>query len=343
MPAKTTLHHRVVPLIAALAVVFPAVGRAEIIKFEDMRRGTTVTEVECGSRPNTVWVSAYGRNVCMRYYFSDAGGGGPEATIFINGDKPGVVPNKIVKPEVEKDTDTDAMDRAARKISRLMGQPGIYLARMGLDGSSGHHAQRHTNLELQITNEAIEAIKRHHGFARLNIYGQSGGASLIGGLVAMRNDLNCAVPGSGRLVASQSSITRNNSVADPALAIINPYDGVAEIARNSTAKIWLVTDPDDSVVMRKYQDPFVWGLRDAGRQVDQFYVSAADPQHHGVVKYAAAAVRECIRGSTREQVAEVLANVAQKIAEARSQNQPQSTTESAARPPGPVTEPTAAQ
>ena len=189
--------------------------------------------------------------------------------------------------------------------------------------SSGHHAQRRTILELQVTNGAIKSIKRRHGFARLNMYGQSGGASLIGSLLAMRDDLNCAVPGSGRLVALPSSIEKNKSIADAALAIINPYSGIGEIARKSTAKIMLVTDPDDAVVMRRYQDPFVWALRDGGRHVDQFYVSAIDPEHHGVVKYAAAAMRECIRGSNSDQVATELANVARKIAEARSQSQPQ--------------------
>ena len=218
MPTKATMYRRLSPLLMALMLVLPSVGRAEIIKFEDMRRGTTVTEVECSNRPNTVWVSAYGRGICMRYYFSDAGGGGPEGTIFLNGDKPGAMPSQIAKPQDEKDTDTDALDRHARNISRLMGQPAVYLARMGLDGSSGHHAQRRTMLELQVTNAAIEFIKRRHGFARLNMYGQSGGASLIGSLLAMRDDLNCVVPGSGRLVALPSSIEKNKSIARSALS-----------------------------------------------------------------------------------------------------------------------------
>jgi hypothetical protein len=212
------------------------------------------------------------------------------------------------------------MERHVRAISRTMGQPAIYMARMGLDGSSGHHrAQRLTKLELHITNAAIDAIKRRHGFTDLNIYGQSGGASLIGGLLAMRTDFNCAVPGSGGLVAWPSEITSNKSTADLALHKINPYDGIPKIVQRSRAKIMVVTDPRDQTVKRNYQDPFVHALRHAGRQVEQFYVNSSDPKHHDVTNYAQAVTRECVRGSTHDQIVRVLADREQKIRLAKQQ------------------------
>jgi len=299
--------------LVATTCLWPSIGRAEIIKFKDMRRGTTATASECAAHPYAVWVTAYGRGICMRYYFSDAGGSGKQATIFLNGDKPGTMPGQMVKPEEVKDTDTDVMERRVREISRTMDQPAIYMARMGLDGSSGHHAQRRTKLELHVTNAAIDAIKRRHGFTDLNMYGQSGGASLVGALLSMRTDINCAVPGSGRLVANANAIKRNNSTTDPALHIMNPYDGIPVIVQRSRAKIMVVTDPRDEAVTRDHQDPFVHSLLRAGRQVEQYYVNASDPKHHGVAKYALAVTRECVRGSTHDQIARVLADVEQKI------------------------------
>ena len=299
--------------LVATTWLWPSIGRAEIIKFKDMRRGTTATASECDVHPYAVWVTAYGRGICMRYYFSDAGGSGKQATIFLNGDKPGTMPGQRVKPEEVNDTDTDVMERRVREISRTMGQPAIYMARMGLDGSSGHHAQRRTKLELHVTNAAIDAIKGRHGFTDLNMYGQSGGASLVGALLSMRTDINCAVPGSGRLVANATAIKRNNSTADPALHVMNPYDGIPVIVRRSQAKIMVVTDPRDEAVTRDHQDPFVQALQRAGRQVEQYYVNASDPKHHGVAKYALAVTRECARGSTHDQIARVLADVEQKI------------------------------
>jgi hypothetical protein len=215
MATKPEQHRLLLGAVAAAICFWPAVARAEIIKSEDMRRGTTVTAAQCAVHSNAVWVSAYGRNICMRYFLSHAGGTGrQQATIFLNGDK-SRCDNHFC--QILKDTNTDAMERRVREISREMGQPAIYMARMGVDGSSGHHAQRRTKLELHITNAAIDAIKRRHGFIDLNMYGQSGGADLIGGLLAMRTDINCAVPGSGGLVAWPSDLKWNKSRADPAL------------------------------------------------------------------------------------------------------------------------------
>src|SRR5262245_61145973 len=152
-------------ILGALASAFclpPAAARAEIIKFEDMRRGSTVTSAQCAALPYAVYVHAYGRRVCMRYYFSDAGGAGRQATFFLNGDKGTVIGGKI-DPNGGKDLDTATLDRAAHSFSKTLGQPVVYMARMGLDGSSGYHTQRRTKLELMITNAAIEVIKARHG------------------------------------------------------------------------------------------------------------------------------------------------------------------------------------
>lgn len=298
--------------LTGVAALLPSLAHAEIIKFEDMRRGTTVTAAHCAAVPNTVWVTAYGRGICMRYYYSEAGGTGQQATIFLNGDKAGTMPGQKIDPEEAKDADTQALERRARAISQDMGQPALVLARMGLDGSSGHHAQRRTNLELKITNAAIDAIKQRHGFTSLNMYGQSGGASLVGAMLSMRNDINCGVPGSGRLLANTDALKRNRSIADPALRTMNPSDGIPTIIRSSRAKIMVVTDPQDERVTREHQDSFVQALRRAGRQVEQFYVTAGDDKHHGVTKFALAVTRECVRGTSREQIARLLEDLPAK-------------------------------
>src|SRR5271154_4199203 len=72
-------------------------------------------------------------------------------------------------------------------------------ARMGRDGSSGWHRQRHTLLEVEATNIALEAIKQRYGFAGYNVYGHSGGGLLVGGLLALRSDIGCGVPADGIL------------------------------------------------------------------------------------------------------------------------------------------------
>jgi hypothetical protein len=84
----------------------------------------------------------------------------------------------------------------ARDISRTTGTTAIFLARMGIDGSSGSHRERRTMLELRVMNAALDALKRRHGYEGFHLVGQSGGSTLIGGILALRDDIGCAVPGS---------------------------------------------------------------------------------------------------------------------------------------------------
>jgi hypothetical protein len=242
------------------------------------------------------------------------------------------MPSQQAKPQEIKDTDTSTLERKARSISQDIGQPAIYIARMGLDGSSGHHAHRRTKLELHVTNAAIDAIKRRHAFTSFNMVGQSGGSTLIGSLLALRNDINCAVPGAGRLQAKAESIRRNRLKSDPAMLIINPSDGISNIVRASTAKIMVVTDPEDQRVTREHQDPFVQALRNAGRQIEQFYVSADDPLHHGVSRFAFVVARECVRGTAPGQIARLLADPVPKAGPIEPAPQP---TDRARTPPAP--------
>src|SRR5205085_2788166 len=64
----------------------------------------------------------------------------------------------------DKDVDTDTLVRTAERISKLAGTTAIYLARPGLDGSSGFHGIRHSVLELEVVNAALDAIKQRHGY-----------------------------------------------------------------------------------------------------------------------------------------------------------------------------------
>src|SRR5437016_942446 len=43
---------------------------AEIIRAQDMLRGIVTTRAQCAATPNTVWVTAYGQDFCVRYYIS---------------------------------------------------------------------------------------------------------------------------------------------------------------------------------------------------------------------------------------------------------------------------------
>ena len=77
----------------------------------------------------------------------------------------------------DKDVDTDDLARMAEQLSRQYKVPAIYLARVGIDGSSGDHRIRHTVLELNVTSAALDAIKQRHRFEGFHFIGQSGGCA----------------------------------------------------------------------------------------------------------------------------------------------------------------------
>jgi hypothetical protein len=242
----------------------------------------------------------------MRYYLSTVGGDGRWPTVHLSGDKLGIANLRTgtFKPNPDiKDVNTDDLQRRADMFSRKTGGPAIYLARIGIDGSSGSHLVRHSILELQVTNAALNAIKQRHGYEGFHLTGQSGGASLVGALLGLREDIGCAVPGSGRLAHITKKTRRS---VDPAVANFDPSESVALIAR-SGARILVLTDPRDQKVLLQDQTTFVELLRRGGGQAEQFFVEATDEHHHNTIPYAATAIASCIRGEDTQMVAQKLA------------------------------------
>ena len=125
-----------------------------MIPVADMMRGITMTQAQCAALPQAVWVNVMGRDFCMRYYLSTAGGEGTRPV----GLPPGRPARKAqsqdrrvhARAADDKDLDTDEFVRArGSSVQADQGPPAIYLARVGLDGSSGDHRIRHTVLELE--------------------------------------------------------------------------------------------------------------------------------------------------------------------------------------------------
>ena len=255
-----------------------------------------ITQAECAAIEQAVWVTAMGRHFCMRYYLSTAGGEGRRPVIFLQGDAPGT--------DLES---TDSLFKYADTMSREQKTTAIYLARMGRDGSSGSHGDRHTVLELQVTNAAIEAIRRRYKYEGFHVYGHSGGGNLVAGLLGLRKDLACAVPADGQL----AEMGRRKS-SDPALQTFVATDIASTIAQNRSARILVVTDPQDRTVPLHQQLPFVDALRKAGGQVEHFFVYSggdASADHHFTTPHAALVMRDCIGGASYVQIAADLADL----------------------------------
>ena len=305
-----------------LALSIASAARAEIIPLADMLRGIPMTATECAANPYTVWVTAYRQSICIRYYLSNTGGTGTKPVVFLSGDKLGRFDRRtqtFAPRPTDKDVDTDVLQKRADLFSRVAGTTAIYVARIGVDGSSGHHGARRTMLELQIVNQALEAIKTRHRFEGFHLFGQSGGAALVVSLPALRSDVRCAVAGAGPLSA-------HTMIQPPDLArrYVDPSELAGAIAANRSARILVVTDPADQIARVEWQNTFVRKLRQAGREVDQFFVQAPDNHRHDVSAYSLLAVSECLRGTPTPEISRKLAAYAEtmlaRAAQARAAN-----------------------
>jgi pimeloyl-ACP methyl ester carboxylesterase len=306
-PVRVTL----AATIAAGALVAAPGAGADIIKSEDMLRGITMTRAQCDATPQTLWVSAFGQDFCVRYYLSMAGGEGQRPVVFLNGDRFWPVNPKIwqwapsmakkahdVFDETNRDADTAALMRTADAFSRMSKTTAIYLARMGVDGSSGHHIFRKTLLELHLMNAALDALKQRYGFEGFHLAGQSGGSMLVAGLAGIRRDVACAVSGSGRLAVSYSFKAK-----EPGRNYFEPIDYIAAMAKNPSLRFVMVADKTDEIVAVNQQSGFVAKMRRAGLHIPQFFVAATDDYHHGVVSYTELVAAGCVLGKSDTEIA----------------------------------------
>ena len=304
-----------VPLAVALGLsLLSAPACAEIITTSDMARGFSATPAQCATIPQAVWTAVAGRGFCIRYYLSTAGGQGTRPAVFLEGDRRSGKfdrqTGEFVADPVARDVDTENLARFADRLSRRTRTAAIYLARIGVDGSSGHNSARRSVLEAMVLNQALDVIKRKHAFEGFHLAGQSGGAANIGGLLALRTDIGCAVPGSGPLALVRRGPPRPG--ADPLLAKFNSLDAIPAIIRNRPGRILVVTDPLDRTVPLETQAKFVRELIRAGGAAEQFFVQGVGEKHHGVTPFSLYVLASCIDGRSRDEIARGLVDLAER-------------------------------
>jgi hypothetical protein len=282
---------------------------ADIIKKEDMVRGIKTTRAQCEAIPQTLWLNADRQDFCVRYYLSTVGGEGPRPVVFLQGDYFGKLAANNTWTDLGDTTDVNTEDlmRTADGFSKLAKTTAIYLARIGVDGTSGNHIYRKTQLELHLMNAALDAIKQRHGFQGFHLAGQSGGSKLVGGLIGMRRDIACAVSGSGPL-----SAPAKGSLPDPLRKYFDVAEEIPQIAPNRSLRLFVITDRADSRVPVDQQTPFVDKMRQSGHAIPQYFVEATDDHHHGVFEYTRLVASGCILGRSDKEIGTALGIVARR-------------------------------
>jgi hypothetical protein len=327
-----------IALVAPLTIA--ADGNAEIIKVEDMARGISITREQCATILQAVWVNALGRDFCARYYMSTAGGEGRRPVVFLQGDKLGRLDGKAgtwVDTSESKDVDTDDLQRFADNFSRMTRTTAIYLARIGVDGTSGSHTARKTVLERELMNAALDAIKQRYHFEGFHLAGQSGGSTILVGLLALRTDVACAVTGAGGIL---TGIKPSATEQDPGRLYFDPSAGIPEILRkHREARLFFVTDPEDKRAPAPGQDKFVQRLRQAGGQAEQLIVIATDEYRHGVLEYTRLVMGGCVLGKSNVDIARAVSTIVKRNTEFTERKKQESKAKAAAPAERPASEP----
>jgi hypothetical protein len=308
---KTAARRALSAIVLAIAALAATGARADIIKKEDMLRGIVTTRAQCAATPQTLWVSAFKQEFCVRYYLSTAGGEGARPVVFLEGDKLGKVSSKRtwLDPSDTYDVNTDDLMKTADVFSRMSKTTAIYLARIGVDGTSGNHMNRKSVLELHLMNATLDAIKQRHGFEGFHLAGQSGGAMLVAGLLGLRRDIVCAVPGSGLLTWSVAGKS-----TDPGRTFFDPIEFIPSIVQNRSLRLFVVTDPADELSGLKRQTGFVEKIRRAGLHVPQYFVEATDDHHHGVLAFTQLVAAGCILGRSDADIATAVKTIVKRNA-----------------------------
>ena len=98
-------------------------------------------------------------------------------------------------------------------------------------------------------------------------------------------------------------IVQAKQVGTPALKRFDPVKMIPAILQNSSAaRIIVLTDPKDKVVPRRNQSEFVERFREAGGQIERFYVKSTSKTHHGLTAYSAFVMGQCVHDASHQDI-----------------------------------------
>jgi dienelactone hydrolase len=226
-----------------------------------LTHGVVVSESQCKRLPHAAWVRVDGTDYCVRYWISTAGGLKDEVVVFVHGDLgDNKAPDNLNRYSALMTA--GRMQRDVQRWSRVYGGPYIAIGRLGAYGSSGEHRrQRRTLLEIRVVSAALDELKARHGFRRVHLAGQSGGAHTVAGLAQMRADIGCAVMASGVISVKTRARDLGRKIDAGIKGAYDPVDYVKAMQHQEGRRMIVMSDPDDQITSYRSQREFVERVR----------------------------------------------------------------------------------
>ena len=266
--------------------------------------GKRMAEPQCAVLAGAVWVTVDGRGECIRYYHSNAGGGGREAVVLLSTDVVSTNGRREVAPLPWYLKDTpDSVQRVSVNWSKHLKMPYVVLARPGTYGSSGHHGERRSEREIALVSAALDAIKARHGYTRLHFAGFDTGGHTAAALLPRRTDVGCVVLASSLLsvrsrlleLGRNDDFTGNKNPVDPVVL-------VDRVEKRPELRIVVITDPDDVMISARSQTEYVKRASAAGLPVQQIFAAASDVSAHDFRRMVRDVTADCARGMSNDKI-----------------------------------------
>jgi len=292
---------------------------------DDLVNGTSMTQSQCDALATAVWVTADNSSECLRYYMS-APQGRDDAVVLLHGDfvnaDNGGTP-RVTAADYARTGPQDELNDAAA-LAQNFGRTAIVLARPGTFGSSGNELKiRHTVHEARLVDAALSLIAARHGIRRFHLVGQSGGAILIGALLASRSDIGCASLGAGRLAVTAEDAARDLAEEAPQ-TLLDDQAYMAGVRGAADLRTFVISDPADIRSSIAGQNLFVARARARGIPVTHLLTVANFDRgaHHDVMGQALRVLYECLDGASDERIAAVVQQFGRENARKWAQQAP---------------------
>lgn len=296
----------VVALLLAGAAQAQSRPESKLFDPEAVVAGIAIDKRQCAplERAETaVWVNGY----CLRYYAAGlAQRANPIATLWLNGDILG--PKGDNADKRQKGIGPATMTAQMDALSQHFGVPAIFLGRPGTYGSAGkHYTMRGRKIEADLVAAALDALKSRYGIREWALGGHSGGGTLVGEMLARRDDLRCAVISSGAVAYRAYLEARGLIKPGASLTRFDPAASLDRIPKNPARRVFVIGDPRETNVPFATQKLYYDGLIARGHAAKLIPLArATDARHHDLVDFAETALGMCAGGASDDAIAQAL-------------------------------------
>jgi hypothetical protein len=260
-----------------------------------------------------LWVEVEGRGDCIAIYPAGSIEGARSAVLFFEGD----IPPSFRRDPLRLKGHLKALLAALDRLSKVHDVPFVLVARPGTFGSTGNHADRRKVREFLVMRATVDAFRERFAMTEVVLAGQSGGATIVGGLLALGlANVRCAVPASGGfdLAAMLDWHSSRQGIPSghrehPAMMAgdFNVMDRIGYLRADPGRRIFVIGDKADKVTPFAQQKRFAEAVREGGHHAEVIEARAGGADHHGLAFAALKAAGLCASGATDDQIRRAVA------------------------------------